>query len=54
MTQIHLQYDLLSFLLKSVHPSLRLFHHRICRVLDLSIGLAPDFESLGPYRIDHP
>ena len=32
------------------HRILRNFHHEILHGLFLSIGLAPDFDSLGPYQ----
>ena len=51
LTQSSLQHDLLYFHPKSFHHHLTSVLHWICLDLDLSIGLAPDFESLGPYQI---
>ena len=50
LTQNFLQHDPLNYHLKSFHRSLNV-RHKIHPDLDLSIGLAPDFESLGPYQI---
>ena len=51
LTLNFLQHDLLCFHPKSFHLSLLSVLHGIHLDLDLSIGLAPDFESLGPYQI---
>ena len=51
LTPNFLQHDLLDFHPKSFHRSLMSVLHGIHPDFDLSIGLAPDFESLGPYQI---
>ena len=51
LTLNFLQHDLLCFHLKSFHRSLMSVLRGIHPDLDLSIGLAPNFESLGPYQI---
>ena len=51
LTLNFLQHDLLCFHLKSFHSNLLSVLHGIHLDLDLSIGFAPDFESLGPYQI---
>ena len=51
LTLNFLQHDLFGFHLKAFHSSLLSVLHGIHLDLDLSIGLAPDFESLGPYQI---
>ena len=49
LTQNFLQHDPLDYHLKSFHQSPLNVLHEIHPDLDLSIGLAPDFEYLGPY-----
>ena len=51
LTLSSLQHDLLGFHLKSFHPSLLSVLRGIHLDLDLFIGLAPDFDYLGPYQI---
>ena len=51
LTQNYPQHDLLDHHQKSFHRSPLTVLHEIHPDLDPSIGLAPDFEYLGPYQI---